>query len=476
MKINGSNFFSTGNLISVDELNLRDGQKIIGKVVNTAADEALLEMAGHSLKAKIEGAPQVQPGAVLKFMVKHDPEGRVLLKVLGNADETTNSSNSGTIGDSLLRKGISAALTKEGLPVTEGSIENFVRILQNFQGKYQQSLPPQVLAFITAQKWPVNPETIMTSWLFQDKELRDLLWNLLRKPDDNQRDTGTLTRLILKMSTKPEELQSKLQTLAKQIDALVRYVKENDGNSVSYGSNSRTNTDGLFRQLLTKSGSDWEPLFGRDSLGKSANGSLRQLAESKGVLNNLDKGLNLPAKDQTASLSQIAKSPIINELKQLASKLAESFEPNSLLEKVEILLDRNLALNKAVLQENSVNGNYNLIPLLVNDPHNVLHEVLIKWREEPGEGKDKSTEQVLRMNIPTENLGEIHLTLRTGMAGTQINQINLRVDNDSIRRYVLQNLDELKGSVKNKALTINIGVTPNENPFDSPFQGVDLWI
>ncbi len=468
MKINGFNFFPTGNMASVDELNLRDGQKIIGKVISSSMDEALLELAGHGLRAKIEGAPEVQPGAVLKFEVKHDPEGRVVLKVLSNVQEENKTANVETIGNPNLLKAISMALTKEGLPVTQANIDKFVQLLQNFQAKYQQSLPPQVLAFITSQKWQVNPETIMTSWLFQDTELRDLLWNLLRKTGTEQSDTGILARLILKMSAKPEELQTKLETLVKQLETLVRYVNENK----STAGKSQIPADGLFRQPLVTSDSKLDPIL-RQILAKNIqNDPLRQF-NSDGNSDTIFKSLTHHTKDQSTGPSDFNKTPIINELKQLISKLTESIEPNTFREKIEMLLDRNLALNKAVLQENSINGNYNLIPILVNDPQNILHEILIKWQEEPSEHKDGRVEQVLRMNIPTENLGEIHLMLRSGSGGTQI---NFKVENDSVRKYILRNLDDLKKSVTSQDVSIKVGIVPKENNFDSNFQGVDLWI
>jgi hypothetical protein len=453
VRINGSNFISAGNVVSVDELNLRDGQKIIGRVISASTDEALLEMAGRCLRAKVEDAPEVQSGAVLKFLVKRDPEGRVLLKALANDQEANNSGKTGNMVDPNLQKAIAMALTEEGLPVTQGKIDNFAQMLQSFQAKYQQALPPKVLAFINAQNWQVNPETIITAWLFQDDELRDLLWNLLDRTNTGQSDSSLLTRMILNMSAKPEELQSKLQTLAKQLDALVRYLNDRKSNSMIAAGQKQTVNHGLLRHLITADDSDLTPFLRQLTAGLKTNESLRQFNPNE--------------------KSELSKTPIFNELKQLASKLNESVNSNALREKIEVLLDRNLALNKAMLQENSISGNFNLIPLLINDPQNMLHEVLIKWREEPSEQKEGTVEQVLGMNIPTDNMGVIRLMLRTGPAGTQI---NFKVDNNSVRKYLLRNLDELKKNVNNKDLIIKVGLTPKEKDFGPAFQGVDLWI
>lgn len=500
MKINGFNLFSTGNTLPIEGLIFSDGQKIIGKVISTSADEALLEMTGRSFHAKIEGNPEIESGAVLKFLVSHDQQGRVLLKILSGAQEANNASDVELLGkqtlDPNLQKAITMALTKEGLPVNQENIENFTRLLQNFQSKYQQPLPPQVLAFIAAQKWPINPETIMTSWLFQDNELRNLLWNMLRQTGSEQPGTGILARLILEMSSKPEELQARFQTLIKQLDTLIRYLNDNKSNvDMPVG---KTAADGLFgkplltsdseldpllRQLLTKikssgefrpltSNSDSDPLSRQLLTNTKSSIELLQ-SNQEGNRDTILQGLSKPIKERTAGLSELSKDPILNEIKQLVSKLTENFDHKALREKIEVLLDRNLALNKAVLKENSINGNYNLIPLLVNDPQNMLHEVLIKWREESSARKDGSVDQVFQMNIPTENLGEIRLLLRTGTAGTQI---TFKVDNDSIRKYLLKNLTELKISVNQKDVVINVALEPKEDSFNSALNGVDLWI
>jgi len=472
VKINGSNFIAASKVVSVDELNLRDGQKIIGRVISTSTDEALLEMAGRNLRAKVEDAPEVQSGAVLKFVVKHDPEGRVILKVLANDQGANNSGKVNNMGEPNLQKAISMALTEEGLPVTQANIDKFAQLIQSFQVKYQQALPPKVLAFINAQNWQVNPETIMTAWLFQDDELRDFLWNLLERTKTGQSDSSLLTRLILNMSAKPEELQTKLQTLVKQLDALIRYLHDHKSNfSTSTGQNQTVN-HGLFRHLLTANDSDLDPLLRQLMAGFKTKEPLRQFnPNEKDALNQ--KNINLRTKDQLTTSLEVSKTSIFNELKQLIAKLNESVNSNTLREKIEILLDRNLALNKAVLQENSINGNFNLVPLLINDPQNMLHEVLIKWREEPSEQKEGTVEQVLGMNVPTDNMGVIRLMLRTGPGGTRI---SFKVDNDSIRKYLIGNLEELKKNVNKKDLIIKVGLMPKEKDFGPVFQGVDLWI
>lgn len=476
MKINGYNLLFTGNTLPVEELNLRDGQTIVGKVISTSADEALLEMAGRGLQAKIEGNPEIEPGAVLKFLVNHDEQGRVLLKVLSNAPETNSSVNNDFSGktaiDPNLQKAVAAALNKEGISSTPEQIQNYVRQLQSFQSKYQQVLPPQVLASVVALKLPVNPETIMTAWLFQDTDLRDLLWNILQQSSPNQSEAGILARLIFGMSSKPEELQTKLETLAKQLDSLIRNLNGKPSGANPFLSQNRTVSDILFRQLFVGDNTELSPAARQLLTKQTPETALRQFNSDHSSDPNLKNSSN-QILGRTGAAPELPKTPLINELKQLISRLTETFGQKDLRDKIEVLLDRNLALNKAVTQDNGINGNYNLIPLLVNDSQNMLHEVLIKWREESNPDKDGGIDQILQMNIPTENLGEIHLSLRTGKNGTHL---TFKVNNEEVRKYLLRNLAELKESVNRKDLLIKVAFEPKENDCGSALNGVDLWI
>ena len=452
MKIIGPRFFSDQNLSSIEELNLRDGQKIIGKVVSASTDEALLEMTGRCFRAKIEDRPPLQSGAVFKFLVKHDSEGRVLLKILNAAEKTSISNRAGISIKQAnldnLQKVVTRALTKEGLPVSKENVANIVRLLQNFQSKYQQSLPPQVLTFLTARGLPINSETIMTAWVFQDPELRNLLWNMLRQSgslESSQAGLSILRRLIIEMSSNPKELQTRLETLAKHLDIIMGHPNKNQ---------------------------EAPP-----TISQGLNSPLRQLVITKGFAKGLSRQFNLDEntqlKDETTPNFTDNKSPLMDELKGLFSKLVATFGRKELREKVEVLLDRNMALNKAVLQEDNINGNYNLIPLLINDSNNILHEVLIKCRDGLHEEKDDEGGQFLQLNIPTENLGEIRLALRIGRKGAQI---TFKVDNDVVRKYLLKYLNELKENFARNDVKIGVELVPKDKQMESSITGVDLWI
>lgn len=474
MKINGFYPISNSNIFPVEALNLRDGQKIIAKVISASADEALLEMAGHNIHAKIEGEPEVESGAVLKFLVNHDQQGRVLLKIISNDQPVNNFDNLDTLTkqaiDPNLQKAITTALTKEGLPVNQENLEKFIRLLQGFENKYQQTLPPQVLAFISANKWPINPETIMTAWVYQDTKLRDFLWNLLRQSGSDQSGTNVLARLMLGITSKPEELQAKLETLFKQIETIIRYVNKNESDVPMSARQIEAGANGLFRQSLLKDDAELNQLLRQLTTKPTTEAKLRQSTNPNS--DPLVKTTNNQTPNRETGTPEL-KGSLFSELKQLVSKLASTFEQKDLGEKIEVLLDRNLALTKTDLQENSPNGNYNLIPFLVNDSQGFLHEVLIKWQEQSKGSKDGISEQVLQMNIPTENLGEINLTLRTGRNGTQI---TFKVDHDFVRKYLLRNLAELRTNVKGKNLLINVALEAKGNLSSSTNNGVDLWI
>ncbi|NLY74767.1 MAG: hypothetical protein GX075_05635 [Firmicutes bacterium] len=473
MRINGFCHLPTGNATPFEELNLRDGQKFIGKIIKASGDEALLEMAGRVFRAKIEGDPELETGAVLKFEVKHTTDGRILLKILDNTRDANEASPAEKQAPAVnLQKAIISALTGDGLPATPENIEKLSRLLQNFQNKYQQSPPPQVLTYILANKWQVNPETIIASWLFQDAGLRDLLWNILRRTGSNQAGLSLFTCLLMEMSSRPETVLTKLQTLAGQWEKLLQEA----GGARPQGSDSSDQTqaaaDGSFRSSLLSDdlkNSAWparpSPLQNQEPLLRSSNsgGHPEPALKNSGDPNSGHNDVNF----------KFSKTSVINELKQVISRLNRVFDKGDFSAKIEALMNKNLALTKATLQENSVNGNYNLVPLLVNDSQNLVHEVLIKWREEPAAQKDGSFEQVLQMNIPTENMGEIRLLLRIGKSGVQI---NFKVKSDSVRKYLLRNLNELKASLVGTELKIKVALERAAELSDPGIAGVDLWI
>jgi hypothetical protein len=431
LRINGPNIFSATNQQQIlNELNLKDGQKVIGKIITLANDEALLEIAGRPIQAKIEGNPPLT-GSTQTFLVNTDEQGRIILKVQQNPQDTSNETTVGnanspktnvTTEDTYMQKSILSALTKDGLAPNNENVEKVTRYLQDFQEKYQQPLGPNVFTFIMAQKWPVTPATVLASWVHQDSEVRDILWDKLQETLPEQQDAGPQTKLALNMQSEAPEISDKLKSL---VDLKIQ---------------------DLFDKLS-------------DLLQASKNKQQPANISTKNALPN-------PAK------SDLAAAVTKNQTAIGAKVLVEEKAIEPLQEKIQSILDQNIGINKAILKETAVNGSSNLIPLLVNDSHATIRECLVQWKEEKSNNNGATNDQVVHMTIPTENMGDISLALRIGSGSTRI---NLRVNSEEVRKYFMQHTAELKTDIaKDNAL---ISVNLNENEDLTPgLHGVDIWM
>jgi hypothetical protein len=222
LRILGAKNFSTANQIQqLNELNLKEGQKVMGKISNIDHDEVLLEVAGHTIQAKIEGDPPMV-GTNQTFGVTLDAQGRTLLKVIKNILEGCSDNQSTTIEmgspkvnvaseDVLMQKAITATLIRNGLPASTENVAKVTRYIQDFQSKYQQPINAQVFSFIIAQKWPCTPATILASWIYQEPEIRDLLREKLQKTLPEKEDNAFLSLPTLKTQSDVPEIINKLK-------------------------------------------------------------------------------------------------------------------------------------------------------------------------------------------------------------------------------------------------------------------------
>ena len=484
MRINGANIFSASNQMQLlTELNLKEGQKVIGKVISLAMDEALLEIAGRPIQAKIEGNPP-PAGSTQTFLVNTDEQGRILLKVLPNpqemSSETLKENNDGlnTIvsEDSLVQKSIISALTKDGLPPTIENVEKVTQYLQDFQAKYQQSLNPKVFTFIMAQKWPITPATVLASWVHQDPEVRDVLWNKLPDSMPEQEAATFQAKVPLNMPNDApaiaDKLKSlvgnKLQGLFDQLSDLLHQSKS----STQPGSNATPMTskvlspNELKAQLFSTFKNELTPKTKPDV--QSSNQQSRvdpQSVDSKQQSITLVKNvlLNQAKPEPLAAI----KNQDTSDEKGVAEKITEPHQ-----EKIQSILDQNININKAILRETAVSGSSNLIPLLVNDSQSTIHECMVQWKEEKSSTNSAANDQVVYMSIPTDNMGNINLALRIGTGSTRI---DLHVNSEAIRKYFMQHTAELKADLAKDNTLISVNL--NENEEGTPgIHGVDLWM
>lgn len=395
MKIFSPNLLSATNQLQLlNELNLKEGQKVVGRISSLNDDGAVLELAGRSIQAKIEG--DLPPtGTSQTFVVRIDQQGRIILKVRQNL-KTTDSERlkaNKVIEDVTGQKTIIAALIKDGLPPSSDNVVKVTRYLQDFQMKYQQPIDAKVFTFIMAQKWPVTPAMILTSVVYQEPEVRDQLWNKLQKILMKQ-DAGETfpSQLNLKMQSSVPEIIYKLKSLAGE------NILETAMEPAITGSNHQTQTKGI-RKLLT--------------------------------------------------------------------------EDNTKQEKeIESILEHNIAINKAILKETAIGGLYNLIPLLISDSQSGIHECMVRWKVEKGSDNSVDSDQIVYMTIPTNNLGDIDMILRSGPGGTRI---NLRVNDEAVRKYLLKNTSAMKAALAEDNAKISINLKENE-ALNLKTSGVDLWM
>jgi hypothetical protein len=455
VKIDGLSSFLTNSLQTIPELNLKEGQIIMGKIIGLAKDEAVLEIAGRALEAKVEGNPPAATGQVATFQVSKDETGRVLLKFIANVNDSGGVFPAETYldkaPDPAVLKNIQAALRKEGTAPTPENIDKIWRGLQDFQAKYQQPLNPQVLAFIVAKKWPITPGTILTTMVFQNKETRDLLWNLLRKSLPEKEFNEFISKYaMVPHQAGPEGLAGKMAAFRdiKSLQDLLGQLF-----NLSAGENPEENQDiqntqakANLKNMLTPTELKAEPKTGlktapeAGTLATRAAETMRPEAKQGSPINKEDPILSMRGRG-IDSPDMPDKSSVVVESKTLgmAGKLGRAEQ-----QKIAAVLEQHITLSKSVpANEPASMPNYS-IPFLINDPKTGLQEFLVKWRQESNHSKNENTGQLIFISIPTANMGDINLSLRVTDAGTGI---NLKVNTNEIRQYLLNHLAELKKTI-----------------------------
>jgi hypothetical protein len=349
------------------ELGLKDGQKIIGRILSVSADEVWLQLAGKTLAAQLEGQPLL-PGAVVLFRVALAESGKVELKVLTNL--TKPATETITPGEADLRTWIATACRQLGWEDGPAQVDQIYRDLQLFTAKYGQTPPPEIFVWLKTQNWPSTPGTILLAWLYQDQELRNLLWTRLRWNAQLKQQPGLLPQVW-----DPADSQLFDATLVNEQSALT---------DPALPAVSKTESKSVWEQL--------QPL--------------------------LEKSLNL---DQDAAASSTATPP-----------------PT-------------------------------VLPFLIQTTAALVTELRIKWSSKPKSGDTTGREELIRMVIPTENLGDIYLTVLLSTAKTQI---NFKVASPTIQEYLNRNLDDLK-RLMNEHTSIVVGVTAVNHAAEAK---VDLWM
>lgn len=382
------------------ELNLRDGQKIVGRILNVENDQVLLEMAGHILPAKVEGL-SVSAGSLFLFKVSLAKENQIELKVISNLQGETNPTN--VSKDIQVQSSpeyrLYQALSEMGVKPLPENLAKMIRVMAEYQTKYQQVPELKAFALLFAQKWPVTPGTTMLAWMSQDPEVRSYLWNLLQ-------DSGLLEKyLIIKPSNNRNQIIRALQQIQNQ--------PESNGES---------------------------PLLKEVSSNQS------------------DLSLKIQQENEKLLLAENSER-----------KLVDSFSEKS-LESIREVLQKSFQLssNWSRSSDRPVVGGF--YPFLVPDSQGKLHECFIEWQEEQNLKEKNQKEQLIRVQLFTDNLGEILLQVRIKPNHTLV---DIRVESDPIRQILQEKKVELINTIDISA-TVTISL---REKVTQPISGkVDLWM
>jgi hypothetical protein len=463
VKIDGLNNFLINSFQVISDLNLKEGQIIVGKIISLSTDEAWLEIAGRPLQAKVEGNPPATPDSVATFRVGKDEQGRILLKFLANVSDTNNTSGTlpkginpdGSINAAIF-KTIRASLQKEGVAPSPANIETIFRNMRDFQLKYQQPISPQILSFILARKWPITPGTILTSLVFQDQEVRDVLWNALLKSLPEKELAEFITKYVLVPQADSAAITGKMiasSDLKSIQDFLEKLFKLNL-------SSSQTD-DPTIEQLKADA---------KNFTGKTNSDPALQLKRHTSETVRPESRLQVnPGKDLPVLQKSDSEPAITADSKALgiAGKLGKA-EP----QKIAAVLEQQITFARSLPANESVSNSSHSIPWLIHDSQNGLRELPVKWREEWNESRDGHSNLLIYLAIPTENMGDINLSIRVTEGSTRI---KMRVGNDEVRNYLQKHITELKEAVGPTNTVITVGLTENES-LNLNNSGIDLWM
>jgi hypothetical protein len=141
-------------------------------------------------------------------------------------------------------------------------------------------------------------------------------------------------------------------------------------------------------------------------------------------------------------------------------------EDKSVWEQLQPLLAKSLNLDQT--SANPTQPAVTIVPLLIQTAAALVTELRLKWSAKPKQSADPECEELIRMVIPTENMGDILLTV---LLSSKKTQINLKVASPAVQEYLTQNLAELH-SLMDEPIYIAVGVTP-ANAGEAK---VDLWM
>jgi hypothetical protein len=396
------------------QLGLKDGQKIIGRIVGSGQGEVLLQLAGKTVVAKLEGEP-VPQGSLLLLGVSLPQGDRIELKVMENLSQPAGGGTDirlpDSAGDPQFRALISAALKEFGLNDSASNIEKVVSVIKEFESQYQLLLAPKVFTFLLGKNWPVTPGTVLFSWLYQDEELRGVLWNLLNR-SLWVRDNPALLSKVFDLGEEAPAFPTPDVNPASELSGPDELVTVQTGKEGGSGGTSPT------------------------------------VPSETGVLQ---------------------PSQVLSEGQELQNPENKSEYSLAEIEKFKTVLEQSLRLEQAGNEKNQINGGETIIPFLVRTPKNTLREYIVKWNEKSSHTDGGEKEESVRVVIPTENMGDITLQMLLSSKGVRI---GLKVMSAPVKNYITRHLSDLRTTVGPEArIAVSTVATKSETE-----SRMDLWM
>lgn len=385
-----NNFIATTGTNLPSALNLKNGAVVIGKVLSVDASQILLDIAGQQVSVKAETSPGLTVGSVLHFQINTNASGSVELQLLpehspAGGHNVSPQAETDTAFVSLLKQ--------NAVSIQSNDLQKLGSLLQQIQNHSKSPIAKEILAFITANQWPVTSGTLLISWLYRDSGARNLLYNLLHTVAQENPSVNPLTTPIINMLTENE---------------------------------------GVFKELIQQINQEQtQPTVMKETGSEPPQSNL---LKNMSILQEQDGSTRIEMFLATGKTSTI----------KLTDKECEQ---------IRQVLQNNTELVHIKLSGDSHNAN--VIPLLVRDLYGELHEILLEWKEKKsGPAENEKPPQWLQMIVPTENLGEVHVTLK--ISEEQI-KANLKVDSAGIRQYLSEFSGELTRELGlNTAVSISL--------------------
>lgn len=426
------------NLLAVG--SLKNGSMVLGKIVNIQDQEALLEISGDLIRAKVEGT-MLPTGSVFLFKVKAGSDSRIELKIMAELTEASGKQQAALPLQQLLGQ----ALEVQGMPATSANLKALNTLLSDLHVKFQSPPDLTAAAFLLAHDLPVTPGGYLIAWLQSGSKLRETLWNLLDQ-------AGMINHQGLPALDQP---QSELyQALLK----LLFPATEGSGKFL-------TNTLPQDTVLSKTHNSDLD-------LDEDAT---KDTSLFKTTTSDLPLAKNLTS-DSPLSRTAPPDSPLAKTLPRDSSLINDKTElgqlrlPQEELQKLGELLVNRSSWSPLPKQNEGTSTYYNVCAFLISDPGGQLRECVVHWEKTFTGVELEQSEEIIRVTIPTQNLGKVAMELRLGTQGARL---NLLVGSKKVCRYLQEQESGFKAMFGAK-LKLQVALEPVME--ENIPGGVDLWI